>query len=177
MDLENYMKLGLKVEQELTDSEIEKIVSRSEFQKTLDKLLRFATLRPRSEREVGMWFRRRMVHESLFLKLLSKLRKLELLDDAKFAKWWVGQRLQFRQKSKRELVYELKAKGIDKDVIDDTLVGVDIDEQKIAGKILAKKRYKWEKLSSEQANKKMSEFLARRGFSWDIIKSVLKEIG
>src|SRR3989344_9340992 len=85
IDLENFMKLGLKVEQELTETEIEKILKKAEFQKTLDKLLRFATLRPRSEKEVRDYFRRRKVHESLHKDLFDRLNRLELIDDKKFA--------------------------------------------------------------------------------------------
>ena len=87
LDLENYMKLGLKVEQELADEEIQKMHKEAEFQKTLDKLLRFATLRPRSEKEVRDWFRRRKVHESLHKDLFDRLNRLELIDDKKFAEW------------------------------------------------------------------------------------------
>ena len=53
------MKLGLKVEQELTEEEVEKIVKKAEFQKTLDKLLKFATLRPRSEKEIKDWLKKK----------------------------------------------------------------------------------------------------------------------
>ena len=47
LDLENFVKLGLKVEQEFTDEEIEKIIKKAEFQKVYDKILRFGSLRPR----------------------------------------------------------------------------------------------------------------------------------
>jgi regulatory protein len=52
IDLDNLVKLDLKVEQELSDEEVADIIKKAEFQKTLDKLLRFATLRPRSEKEI-----------------------------------------------------------------------------------------------------------------------------
>lgn len=100
LDLENYMKLGLKVEQELSEEEIEKILKKAEFQKTLDKLLRFVTLRPRSEKEINDWLKKYKVHKSLKRGLFNRLKRLDLVDDKKFARWWVGQRLQFKFKSK-----------------------------------------------------------------------------
>ena len=39
LDLDNFVKLGLKVEQELSDKEIAGIVKEAEFQKILEKLL------------------------------------------------------------------------------------------------------------------------------------------
>ena len=117
LDLDNFVKLGLRVEQELSEEEIEDIVRKSEFQKTSDKLLKFATLRPRSKKEITDWLKRKKVHESLHKGLFNRLKRLELVDDMKFAQWWVGQRSQFKPRGKRALEAELRKKGIKKEVI------------------------------------------------------------
>jgi len=174
IDLENFIKLGLKVEQDLTEKEIEKIIGRVEFQKTLDKLLRFATLRPRSEKEVDYWLKRKKVYISLHKKLFNRLKRLELVGDEKFARWWVEQRNSFRPRSKRILTQELKLKGIDRNIIEDVLFETKIDEAKIAKDLLRKRMYKWERLNRQDAKKKKSEYLARKGFGWDVIRSVVK---
>ena len=174
IDLENFMKLALKVEQELTEKEIEEIVRKAEFQKTYDKLVRFATLRPRSKKEIDIWLRKHKVHKSLHKELFNKLKRLELLDDKKFAQWWIEQRTTFRPRGKRALFAELRQKGIDRDLIKEILDEVEIDEEKIARQLLEKKKYKWEKLPKFEAKKKMSEFLARKGFGWEIIKQAIK---
>jgi len=173
LDLENFVKLGLKVEQELTEEEIEKIVRKGEFQKTLDKLLKFATLRPRSEKEIKDWFKRKKVHESIHKELFNRLKRLELLDDAQFALWWVGQRNQFKPRGKRALESELRMKGIKKEVIESALSSLKIDEGKIAKELLIKKEYKWRNLPKREARQKMGQFLSRKGFSWEIIEKVL----
>jgi regulatory protein len=172
IDLDNFVQQGLKVEQFLEDTEVEKIVKKAEFQKTLDKLLRFATLRPRSESEVRGWMSRKKVHESLKKDLFSKLRHLELIDDEKFARWWVEQRLQFKPKAKRILDNELRIKGIKKEIIEDVLGSTEVDEVKIAKDLLEKKKYRWEKLPKIEAKRKMSDFLARKGFGWEVIKKI-----
>jgi len=176
LDLENFVKLGLRAGQEISDGEIEEIIRKSEFQITLDKLLRYATLRPRSEGEFKNWLRKHKVHTTIHKRLFNRLKRLELLDDTKFAKWWVGQRLQFKFKSKKELEYELKNKGIDRYIIEDTLSEVNIDEEKFAKGLLEKRKYRWEKLPKLVAKKKMTEFLGRKGFDWEIIKKVTKDI-
>ena len=100
LDLENYLKINLKVGDELSEREVKEIVEKSEFSKTFDKLLRFAALRPRSKKEVYDWFYRKKVHESMQGKLVEKLEKMGFLDDEEFAKWWVGQRVSFRPRLK-----------------------------------------------------------------------------
>ena len=175
LDLENFVKLGLKVEQELSEEKVAEIVKKGEFQKTLDKLLKFATLRPRSEKEIKDWFKRKKVHESLHKELFNRLKRLELLDDAQFALWWVGQRNQFKPRGKRALESELRMKGIKKEVIAAVLSEFKIDEVKIAKTLLAKKAYKWQHLPSRDGRQKMAQFLARKGFNWEIIEKVLKK--
>lgn len=173
IDLENFVKLGLKIDQELTDEEIVEIVKKAEFQKTLDKLLRFATLRPRSEKEIKDYFRRKKVHESLHPKLFDRLNHLELIDDEKFAKWWVEQRQSFRPKPKRIMNYELRMKGIKKEIIEEVLGEKEIDEEKIARELLAKKAYKWKNLPLREARQKMSQYLAGKGFGWEVIEKIV----
>ena len=175
LDLENYVKLGLKVEQVLTDEEDEEIVRKAEFQKAYDKLLGFATLRPRSEFEIKMWFNKHKIHESLQDDLVKRLIKLELLDDNKFASWWVKQRNEFRPRSKRQLYSELRKKGMDKEITDQVLQETKIDEEKIAADLLKKREYKWEKLDKFTKRKKMSEYLARKGFDWGVIKRAVDD--
>ncbi len=175
LGLENFVRLGLKVGRELTKTEIKEILKKAEFQKTLDKLLRFATLRPRSEKEINIWLRKYKVHQSIIPDLFNKLKRLKLLDDKKFAKWWVEQRMNFRPKSKRIINYELRSKGISKNIIEDVLSEVKIDEGKIAKEMLTKKTYKWEKLPKFEARRKMGEFLARKGFGWSAIKDTIDD--
>jgi len=173
IDLDNFVLLHLKINQELTESEIEEVVKKSRIPKTLDKLLRFAMVRPRSEKEITDYFRRKQIHESMHDKLLEKLRHLELLDDAKFAKWWIDQRIQFKNKSKRVIQMELKQKGIDKDIIDDAFEDTVVDEEKMAKEVLSKKLYKWQNLEPRERKQKMSQYLAGKGFSWEVIEKVI----
>ena len=173
LDFENIVKLGLKVEQELSEEEIEKIVKEGEFQKVYDRLLRFASLRPRSEKEIKDWLKRKKVHESIQDNLFNRLKRLELIDDIKFAKWWVDQRVQFKSKSKKELFLELRLKGIDKEIIDQILSESKHDEYKAAKKLFEKKKYMWKKFDGFTARKKVSDYLARKGFSWETIKKLI----
>jgi regulatory protein len=174
IDLDNFVLLHLKVDQELTEKEVEEIVKKAEFQKTLDRVLRFAMVRPRAEKEVRDYFRRKKVHESLKEKLFEKLRHLELLNDEKFAKWWIDQRQAFKPKPKRILIQELRLKGVDKEIIDEVLGQEVVDEEKIARDLIEKKAYKWKNLPGREARLKTSQYLAGKGFGWDVIEKVVR---
>ena len=174
IDLENFVILGLKVDQEVTEIEIEKIVKKAEFQKTLDKLLRFANLRPRSEGEINNYLRRKKVHESKHSQLFDRLNHLELIDDEKFAKWWVEQRQAFRPKPKRILSNELRVKGINSEIIKKVVGEEEIDEEKMAKDLIEKRAYKWKNFEGFELKQKMSQYLAQKGFTWEIVEKVVK---
>jgi regulatory protein len=172
IDLDNFVLLHLKVDQELSAQEVEDIVKKSEFQKDLNKVLRFASVRPRSEKEIRDYFKRKDFNDSNHQSLLDKLKHFELLDDTKFAKWWVEQRQNFKPKPKRILVQELRIKGIGKEIIDEVLGEEVVDEEKIARELLEKKMYKWKNFEPRLARQKMSQYLVGEGFSWEIISKV-----
>lgn len=172
IDLVNFVTLHLKVDQELTQKQVEEIVKKAEFQKTLDKLLRFATLRPRSKKEIIDYFKRKKVHESLHEELLKRLDRLDLINDQEFAKWWVDQRLSFKKISIRSLIMELRGKGIDKEIIEKVLEEAPINEEKMAKELLAKKAYRWQGLSFREKRLKVSQYLAGKGFGWDVISKI-----
>ena len=174
LDLDNFVKFHLKVDQELDEKQINKIIKEAEFKKILDKLLNFATLRPRSEKEIKDYLKRKKSPESITEELFKRLNNLELIDDTEFARWWVEQRQSFSPKTKRVLSNELRIKGIDREIIKEILEETEIDEEKIAKELIIKKMYKWEKLDDKIRRQKISQYLAGRGFDWNIIGKVVK---
>lgn len=175
IDLDNLVINRIKIGSVLTDEEVKKIVRKAEFQKTLDKLLKFAMLRPRSEREIDDYLKRKKVHESMWKDLLEKLKHFELLDDAKFAKWWAEQRIQFKSKSKKFIKGELLQKGIDGNIIEDVLEKTSIDEEKMARELLERRAYKWDGLDHREAKQKKFQYLAGKGFGYEVVEKILSE--
>ena len=107
--------------------------------------------------------------------LVEKLIKYDLVGDLKFAKWWIEQRQQFRPRSIRQLMSELYQKGIDRKIITEVLMEVEVDETQIAKDLVKKNERKWKGLPDEDKKRKMSEFLGRKGFSWEVIKEIIAE--
>lgn len=173
IDLTNFVLMHLKVDQELTDKKVTEIVKKAEFQKTLDKLLRFATVRPRSEKEIREYFRRKKVHASLHEDLFKKLKYFKLVDDAKFARWWIDQRQSFRPKPERVLVQELRLKGVDSQIIKDVLERTEVDEEKLAKSLIEKRAYKWKNMTLQVRRQRISQYLLQRGFSWEVVRKVI----
>jgi regulatory protein len=126
-----------------------------------EKVLRFLTFRPRSQKEVENYLDRKRVDPVDKLKLLKRLKQLNFLNDEEFAQWLIEQRARLKPKGKRALRQELRQKGIKPEIVEKALQAV--NEVVEAKKIVAKK-----KLAAE----KMAALLVRRGFSWETIKTV-----
>lgn len=173
LDLETFIKSNLKVEQEIDEEEINRILEKGSYQLLLDRLLIFATLRPRSKKEFEIWMKKKKVGDKNKELYFKKLEKLNLVDDAAFARWWIGQRIQFKSKSKKELEYELRCKGIDKETIMKVTNDNAINEIKAIKELIAKNTHKWIRFEKRVAKQKMIAFLARKGFGWDAIKKAM----
>lgn len=174
--MDNLVKFKIYVGSEFSGEEILKIINEAEFQKSWDKILRFASVRPRSKKEFEFWLKRKEIAKEIHKKLFDRLNRIGYLDDCKFAKWWVDQRITFRNKSIKVIKMELLQKGIEKDIVDQVLAEQDIDEIGMAKSLLQKKMPRWKNLDEKTRQKKASEFLMRKGFSWDVLKSVLNKI-
>lgn len=181
---ETLVKAGLEVGQELTEKQIEDLIFKNEFQKLLDKTLRLISFRPRSEKEIKNYLKknfpkRKTVVPSLGRKfeeeILSKLKNLGYIDDEKFTQWWLEQRAAFRPRGKFALRAELGQKGISREIIQEVVE--EIDEVSLAQKAAAKKMKAYKKLSPREFRRKMSAFLSRQGFSWEVIKTTIDQLG
>ena len=101
-------------------------------------------------------------------KIISMLTERNYLNDQKFAEYFVENRNQKKGESIKKLKLELTKKGINQDIIDQTLADSDRNDEEEIKKIIAKKakRYDAEKLIS---------YLTRQGFDYQLSKDLVQE--
>lgn len=144
-------------------------------QKLYDQSLRFLSFRPRSEAELFEYWKRKKVNEKEIPVVLKLLKELNLINDYEFAKWWVEQRNQFRPKGKQLLALELRKKGISKDIIDavfEESINKESEWEK-AYTIASKKARTMKNIEKHEFVAKLRAFLGRRGFNFELIRSVV----
>ncbi|HUS52033.1 MAG TPA: RecX family transcriptional regulator [Candidatus Bathyarchaeia archaeon] len=174
LDVDNFLKAGLKVSQELTDKQVGSLVFENEYRKFLDRVYRLLSFRPRSEKEIGDYLARRKSPAEVAEKIGTQLKRSGYLDDWKFAHWWVDQRSTFRPRGKIALRAELRQKGVAKEIIEKAVEK--LDELSLAKKAAKKKLKAYKKLDLQAFREKMIAFLNRRGFSWSTIKPIIDEL-
>ncbi len=175
LDAESLVRVGLKVDQEISQEEIEKLIKENEFGKVYDRVLQFFSYRPRSGKELTDWFGRKKVGEETQKLVKQKVGQLGYLNDEEFAKWWVEQRTTFRPAGTRLLAMELRQKGIPREIISHITCHISqINERELARKVAEKKLKTLKNLPLQEREQKLTAFLLRRGFSWETIKAALK---
>ncbi len=175
LEAETVYKFGLKIGKEYTENEISGWLKESEHQFTFDKVSRFVGLRPRSEKEVRDWFKRKEVPEGLQVLLMEKLKRLQLIDDRAFVKWWIEQRQTFKPRGSRLLTQELQVKGVDRKLIEQELA--EVPQETGAIKELAVKKLKTlKRFPKIIQRKKLTDYLLRKGFNYSQIKSAVDEL-
>jgi len=137
-----------------------------------NKCYRLLALRPRTEYEL-----RSRLHESGYParvtdRVLADLKEKGLINDALFARDWVSWRLCSKPVGKAYLRAELRHKGVERSIIENTLA--DYDDESEMEKALALARKRLARKGDGPALRRLAGFLARRGFSSHVVTKVLR---
>lgn len=167
----------LRVGQFLNDAEIEQLQIADLAQKTYDRAVRFLSYRPRSAAEVRRHLARTVEDEALIAAVLDKLGKQGYLNDAEFARYWVENREQFRPKGPRALRQELRQRGLAGETIETALA--EVDPANGAYTVARQRAARLADLAVSEPDvfrRKLSDFLARRGFDYGTIRDVVRRL-
>lgn len=140
----------------------------------ISSVLRFLSIRPRSQQEVRRYLEAKISDREQISKIIDRLVSSRLLDDKEFSSWLVSSRSRTRPRSVFLLKKELTSFGVSPEIISDTLSSQDDVLQ--AQNLLSRKIDTWSHLSRLQFRRKAYNLLSRKGFSSSVIETVLKKV-
>ena len=164
----------LRVGQELDEKKIEQLQAEDARERALQQALLFLSYRARSESEIRQNLRKHEIPESVIDQTLERLRQDGFANDDQFAKAWVENRNAFRPRSRRMLAMELRQKGLGDESVKSALESV--DDEALAYEAAQKRAPRYKDLEWNDFRKKLSDFLARRGFSYSVTSTVVTRI-
>ncbi len=140
-----------------------------------DAAVRFLGPRPRSVAEIQRRLRTKRFDDDAIDRAIDKLRAQGYIDDEAFARYWVEQRDTHRPRGERAIVSELMQKGISREVIDVVVRerGSDAEVER-AREAIRRPLTRWLTLSEVDRKRKIQQYLAQRGFSYDTIDEVIE---
>ncbi len=164
----------LQVGQELSSSKIAKLQAEDQREMAYMQAIRFLDYRPRSRTEVRRNLEKHSIPSDVINDVFKRLERSGLVNDERFAQDWVENRSEFRPRSRRALAFELHQRGLDDSAIKKALEG--LNEEALAYQAAVKQARRIEKLPQRDFNNKLGSYLARRGFSYEIIKHVVAKV-
>jgi regulatory protein len=164
----------LRVGQELSEEKIEELQAKDARERAYQQAMLFLSYRARSESEIRRNLRKHEIPETVIEETLERLRQDGLANDREFASAWVENRTTFRPRSRRMMALELKQKGLDDEAIQSAMENV--DDETSAYEAAQKRAARFKGLEWNDFRKKLSEFLARRGYSYSVIAPVVSRV-
>jgi regulatory protein len=168
------LKEGLKIGQELTESQLATLAGLDRYQRCYNTAIRFLAVRPRSEAEIRERLLRRGFDSACMEKTLARLKEQGLVDDTAFARFWKDNRQAFRPRSRRLTRLELQRKGLTGDVIEQ-VVG-ELDDRDSAYRAALNRVRRLSTSDYQTFRRRLSEYLGRRGFSYSIIQETTEKV-
>ena len=147
---------------------------------TYDRALNLLALRARSARELRRQLVRKGEPADQVDAAITRLEGAGLLDDAAFARQFARSKAVGGGMSRRRIQQELGRRGVARQIGDDAISDVFVDEQldesAVVEQAARKKLRSLEKLDAATRKRRLYAFLARRGYDLDDIRHVMQVI-
>lgn len=169
---ENLSK-GLEVDEE----KLSIIVKKENVSKCKEAALRILDKSYKSEKELREKLFQKEYDKYAIDQTLNFLQEYNLVNDEKYAKLYIKDRL--RTQGRNKIKYSLIQKGINEDIISELLEDSDKEEEKNIAYNLANKKYlqlKKRETDTYKIKNKLSRFLISRGYDYSLTKDIINEI-
>lgn len=139
------------------------------------RALHFLSYRTRSSQEVRARLEKDEWTPEVIERVLERLRGEGYLNDADFASQWVENRSLSKPRGGRMLKQELRLKGIEKEQIEAALPDSAAEIENAVAALQPRLR-RVEGLEARERERKLIEFLMRRGFNYGTARAALKRL-
>lgn len=159
---------------EINEEELTELLNAVSFRRAYNKGLDFLSRRPYGTKELIKKLCEKGHEKKFAEKASERLLELGLLNDEEYARILANDLLERKNYSIKRIKQELAFRGIDRDIIENTIDLLDNDPvSRII--ILIKKKY-INKIGDEKGRKRTVDALLRLGYSYSDIKSALNSI-
>jgi len=120
---------------------------------------------------------KREISEEIASSVLDNLELQGLLNDLEFAGLWAESRVRQKKLSKRVIASELRVKGVAQDIIEETINGIDDEDEYQMAFALAERKYRsCSHLDPDVIYRRISGLMARKGFGHNITSRIMREL-
>lgn len=169
-------KHNLKIDDEINDEFIQNILLAEEQSKAINYALNLLSYRQRSEKEIQDALRRKGYEDIFIEKAIDYCKDNKYIDDLSFAKSYIKDKVSLSKYGSKRIKYELQNKGISREIISRTLKIDDDVEYESALNLASKRLGNYKDDDYNSTYRKLSGYLQRRGYPFDVISKVLRQL-
>ena len=169
-------KYKIYMDAEIDEKTLESITGELLPKRAMARALKLITGRDITENDLRNKLKADMYSDEVIDTVLDKLKDENLINDDRFVRGFIESKSS--KKSKRDIIIALSSKGINSDFAESIYnelyeSGELSDEKELIHKLLEKRHFDPENISYEDAQKEV-KYLLNKGFSFDSIRSVMK---
>ena len=182
LSVETVYDFGLRKNDIITEEQIEDIKRKENQKNTLSYAINLITKHSYSTFDLKRKMLQKGYENHQIEKTVEYLQTYGYLDDMQYAQNYIKDKTRFNNYGSIRLKNELLNKGIDKKIVEDALEqffdndSIKYDEYTAAKELAIKKMNSYEKDDKAAKYRKLSGFLIRKGYSYDIVNQVVSEL-
>lgn len=165
-------RYGLAEDAELTDKVLADILDVLK-KRGRERALYIIERSEKTEKEIRNKLNVEYYPESIVEYVINFLKNYNYINDRRYAEQYVSSKIS--GKSSRQIKYELVRKGISGEIVEEVLDEQDVDCRSVIKNILNTRRFDKNLSDRKQLDKQIRYFIGK-GFEYDDIVSVLKEV-
>ena len=165
----------LKVGDKISESKAAALQKSDASEAAYQKATRLLDYRPRTEMEIRQKLQQKGFEAEEIESVVRRLKNANLVADEQFARMWIENRNESHPRSRRMIRYELRNKGISEQIIDNALTESEQDSE-LAMKAANRYARRLNSVDRQAFQKRLSAYLARRGFSYGTIAPVVRDL-
>ncbi|HET7318558.1 MAG TPA: regulatory protein RecX [Nitrospirota bacterium] len=149
-----------------------------EFTRAKNTAYRLLTYRPRSRAEIVQKLGDKGFDGAIIETVVASLERMGYINDRHFAEQWASSRVRLRGYGRRRIELELRNKGVAREAIIEAfshVFGAET-EHETARHAAEKKIRTMKSADKDTRRRRLAGFLERKGFSFDVIRDVLKDM-
>ena len=171
---ESIVIYGIKQGTQIKEEKLKNAIEADNMQYAFDSAVSLLSFRMRTKKEIRDKLAEKKIDANAVEKAIDKLAGYGYIDDEKYAVLFIESAVSEAKYGRKVIEYKLRQKGISDDNIEKAMQLYPDDAEKQAASVYYKTLMR--KYSNEEPKKKRSKIysnLARRGFSYDVINSLI----
>lgn len=178
LSAEAVLREGLRPDRVVDEPLLRRLESEDWIGRAREMALHLLALRARSEHEIRQRLRQRAFPAEAIDVCIAYLRERALLDDAEFARAFTRDRIRLRGSGPLRISAELRARGIEHAIVEQVISEAfhELEQSEIELARAASDRFARRPGESvARQRRRLSGFLARRGFSGETVAQIIEE--